>query len=91
MAVIHEKLYQMEDLANVNIGDYIRTLADNLVRSFSSFPGDFTVNIPIHDVRLNVESAVPRGLIITEMITNALEHAFPDSRKIPEETVIPRA
>lgn len=79
MAVIHEKLYQMEDLANVNIGDYIRTLADHLVRSFSVSPDDITVAVPVDDIRLNVETAVPCGLIITELITNALEYAFPDS------------
>jgi PAS domain S-box-containing protein len=79
MAVIHEKLYQMEDLANVNIGDYIRTLADHLVRSFSSSPDDITVAVPVDDIRLNVETAVPCGLIITELITNTLEYAFPDT------------
>jgi two-component sensor histidine kinase len=76
MSLIHENLYQSEDLLEIDFEDYIRMLANSLCR-FYTIPG-VTINLDIHvdDVKLDLETAVPVGLIINELISNALKHAF---------------
>ncbi|MFT4720795.1 MAG: PAS domain S-box-containing protein [Candidatus Azotimanducaceae bacterium] len=76
MSLIHENLYQSDDLLEIDFDDYIRTLASSLCHFYET-PG-VAVNLDIHvaDVSLDIESAVPCGLIINELISNALKHAF---------------
>lgn len=78
MALIHEKLYQSENLAYINANEYIKTLAQTLVRSYKVPGVILTVNV--EDVPLTVDYAIPCGLIINELVSNAIQHAFPDGR-----------
>jgi two-component sensor histidine kinase len=80
MALIHEKLYRSPDLAQIDFGDYVRELAAFLFRSQSASSRSITLNVQADPVYLHVEAAVPSGLILNELISNALKHAFPDGR-----------
>lgn len=80
MALVHEKLYRSHDLARIDLADYIRNLATFLFRSYSATAGRVTIDIQTDDVFLGINAAVPCGLILNELISNALKHAFPDGR-----------
>lgn len=80
MALIHERLYQSENLANINFEEYISALVHGLVQSYG-VTGTVTPIIEIHSLSLEVSTAIPCGLIINELVSNSLKHAFPGKRK----------
>ena len=75
MALVHERLYHSDDLGRVEFQEYVSTLAAELVRSFGH-PG-VTCTVQADPISLGIDTAVPCGLILNEMLTNALKHAFP--------------
>ena len=80
MAMIHEKLYQSSDLNHINIFDYINSLVKDLFYSYA-IPKDLIKPvIEVEEINLNIETAVPCGLIISELISNSLKYAFPKGR-----------
>ncbi|HEY9656411.1 MAG TPA: PAS domain S-box protein, partial [Crinalium sp.] len=79
MALIHEKLYQSESLANINFNEYVQRLVADLVRSYSTNPA-IHVAIEIAQCELAVDVVLPCGLMINELISNALKYAFPIDR-----------
>ncbi|MCI5162157.1 MAG: response regulator [Candidatus Electrothrix sp. AX5] len=81
MALVHEKLYHTEDLKNINFKEFIQDLAESLIFSYTTFPHLISLNTDIADVSLNLDRAIPCGLIINELVSNALKHAFPENRK----------
>ena len=77
MALVHEKLYQAADLARIDFADYLKSLTTYLIRSYNISP---LLRLEIQadqPVLLDVEKAVPLGLIVNELVTNALKYAFP--------------
>jgi two-component sensor histidine kinase/DNA-binding response OmpR family regulator len=77
MALIHEKLYQTEDLSGIDLAEYIRDLASYLFGSYRSSAGvAVELKIQVEPVLMEIDSAVPCGLILNELICNALEHGF---------------
>ncbi|MBU7016684.1 MAG: PAS domain S-box protein [Theionarchaea archaeon] len=78
MALIHEKLYQSKDLENIDFKGYITDMVHDLVRSYGKT--DIVLNVDIDDTFLGIDAAVPCGLIINELVANALKHAFPDGK-----------
>jgi two-component sensor histidine kinase len=78
MALVHETLYQSEDLARLDLASYLQNLADYLVDAYDGFTSDITLQLQVDSVPLGLDRAVPCGLMISELVTNALKHAFPD-------------
>ena len=81
MALVHEKLYQSNNLAQIDFRDYIEHLASSLFHSYSPHTSQVTLRVDIGDVALSVDSAIPCGLIVNELISNTLKYAFPDNRQ----------
>ncbi len=79
MALVHEKLYQSENLGQINIKEYINDLASSVIDSYTGRT-NVTMELDIEDIPLNIDYAVPCGLILNELITNSLKYAFPDRR-----------
>lgn len=77
MALIHEYLYQSPDLANIKFSDYVENLVSNLTASHGYEAGKLNVLIDIDPLNLDLDVAIPCGLIITELVSNALKYAFP--------------
>jgi PAS domain S-box-containing protein len=81
MALIHEKLYQSHDLSKIDFASYLRSLSTYLFNFFKVDPDKVQLETDLDEVWLDVNSAVPCGLLTSELITNALKHAFPEDRK----------
>ena len=81
MALIHERFYQTDGLSQIDFDDYIKRLADNLLQSFKVNRDDVVLKINAEKISLDIDTAVPCGLIINEIVSNSLKHAFKDGRK----------
>ena len=81
MSLIHEKLYQSKDFANVDFNGYVKSIANDLIRSYAVAPDKIRLNTKIEDVSLGLDNAIPCGLIINELISNSLKYAFPKDRE----------
>lgn len=82
MAAIHSQLYQSNDLANVNFDQFIRDLVGNISQSYRKVSCPIEINADVDgDMHLSIEIAIPCGLIITELLSNALKHAFPTGKE----------
>ncbi|ABQ25923.1 PAS domain-containing protein [Geotalea uraniireducens] len=81
MALIHENLYQTKNLARIDFAGYIRKLSANLFRSYGININAVNLNLNIADVSLGIDTAVPCGLMINELVSNSLKHGFPQGRK----------
>lgn len=86
MALVHEKLYQADNMATLNMGEYIRDLVNGLIRSQArdKVTPEVTYDID-EDLSLDLDRTIPCGLIINELISNSLEHAFAGT--VPEPTI----
>jgi PAS domain S-box-containing protein len=80
MALVHEKLYQSTDLSRIDFDDYVRFLGKNLLSFFDLKGKGIAFTTEIHDISLDINTAIPLGLIINELISNSLKHAFPGGR-----------
>jgi len=80
MALIHEKLYQSKDLARISFADYLRSLAAHLFHFWNGNTDRIKLVTDLEDVFLDINTAIPCGLIVNEILSNALKHAFPDGR-----------
>lgn len=81
MALIHERLYKSQDLANVDFAGYVQNLLYNLFQSYSVDQGKVVLNINVGETSLGLDRAIPCGLIINELVSNSLKYAFPRQRE----------
>ena len=80
IAILHEKLYQSEDLAKIRFDEYVKILAEDLLYFYELDKSNINMKIDMEEISLNIETAIPCGLIIDEMVANSLKYAFPDGR-----------
>ncbi|HEX3035220.1 MAG TPA: PAS domain S-box protein [Thermodesulfobacteriota bacterium] len=77
MALIHEKLYQSDDFEGIDFADYIRSLLSYLFSSYGVSPSRIKLRINAENIFMNIDKAIPCGLIVNEIVSNSLSHAFP--------------
>ena len=78
MAMVHEMLYMRQDLSKIEYKSYVQELGEYLVRSFKGTENNITLTVNIPDIKLGIDTAIPLGLLINEIITNALKYGIPD-------------
>ncbi len=81
MALIHEQLYRSEDLAKIDFSEYLASLTKALLRSNARLSDSISLNLQVDRIFLTVGTALPCGLIVNELVSNSLEHAFVDGTK----------
>jgi len=81
MSLIHEQIYQSDTLADLNFGEYIEALADRLFTAYCVDPSRVRLELNVDLIHLDVNHAIPCGLILNELLSNSLKHAFRDGRE----------
>jgi two-component sensor histidine kinase len=76
MALIHEKLYTTADLSSIEFGEYIKRITAELQNTYEGIASNISISIQAGKVYLGVDQAIPCGLIINELVSNALKYAF---------------
>ncbi len=80
MSMIHQKLYQGKNLSSIGMKEYLVDLSQHILDSYGQ-EGSIEYDYDLEDMELDVDSAIPVGLIVNELLTNSYKHAFPNSRK----------
>ncbi len=81
MAQVHESLYRSQNFAEINLTDYIRSLATDLFDTYKIHPSAISLRVNVKtDIVVSLDKAIPCGLILNELITNALKHGFRDNQ-----------
>ena len=77
MSLIHKTLYQSKDFAHIDFNGYVKTIANDLIRSYAVNADRIKLHTEIENIPVELDHAIPCGLIINELISNALKYAFP--------------
>jgi len=80
MALIHQLLYQAKDLASIDFAEYLQDLLGRLAVSYGITPERVALGVHAPNIRLDIDTSVPCGLIVNELVSNSLKHAFPAGR-----------
>ena len=81
MALVHQKLYQSQDLSKINLHDYFEELSNLLVESYNVSSNKISVILNIDNIFVLIDTAIPIGLVLNELMSNSLKHAFPEEMK----------
>lgn len=81
MALIHERLYQSENLAQIDLAEYLRYIVEALVQSYHMSSGRVEVQVEVHQGVVNVDQAITCGLIVNELVSNALKYAWAEEQR----------
>ena len=77
MSLVHQRLYESRDLSNIDMAAYVRDLAALMTESYGVSPAKVSVDLRLGDISMLIDTALPCGLIISEIMANSLKHAFP--------------
>ena len=88
MALIHEWLYKSEDLSKIRADEYLNNLIDYLGSTYQTDESEVNINTEVTDFLLNLDVAIPCGLIINELVSNSMKHAFNNSKKNKEIRIL---
>jgi PAS domain S-box-containing protein len=80
MALVHENLYQTHDFSGIDFADYVQQLTGDLLATYESCVSNIMLNVETNPVFLSLDQAIPCGLLLNELMTNALKHGFPEGR-----------
>jgi PAS domain S-box-containing protein len=80
MAMVHEKMYQSRDISRIKLDEYFRFIVNNLLQFYGGEGRDISINVDCEDIRVDINAAIPLGLIVNELISNAFKHAFPGNQ-----------
>ena len=80
MALVHEKLYKSQDFARINFAEYTESLTSYLFKAYQFNRDKITLELNLDEVTLNIDTAIPCGLIVNELVSNSLKHAFPNNQ-----------
>jgi len=87
IGIVHQKLYQADDFSNLPLEEYVQEILTTVSRNWSNGMGNASFKSNAAEVKLNVNQAIPCGLILNELVTNAYKHAFPEGKKDGEINV----
>jgi two-component sensor histidine kinase len=81
MALIHKRLYQAEDLKNIDFGEYLHILITDLFKTYEVDPGRVKLDMSLENVMLDINTTIPLGLIVNELVSDCMKYAFPNGRE----------
>ena len=81
MALVHERIYRSENVGSIDLNEYLTFLGEQVFRYYGVKSSQITLSLSISAIRLDIDTAIPLGLVINEMLSNSLKHGFPDGRK----------
>ncbi len=81
MSLIHQRLYKSEQLTTINMSDYITELTSNLIHAYGHTRENLNLKIDVDYEELDIDNAIPIGLILNELLTNVFKYAFKDIEK----------
>ncbi len=81
MALIHDNLYRLNSLSDINVIDYFQNLTDVILQSYNVDSRKIQLKLDIDDIKLEIDTAIHCGLVVNELMSNAIKHAFPDGQK----------
>jgi len=88
MALVHERLYRRGDFSSIDVTGYIDSLVRELFKNYHIDTGKIKFEIDVEDVKLDIDRAIPCGLVVNELVSNALKHAFPKGWKRKGEVLV---
>ncbi len=80
MALIHERLYKSDNVKSIDFGEYIVKLANDLFHDYVCDPSRVKLDVKVENIMVDVDTAIPLGLIVNELLSNSMKHGFPDGK-----------